>query len=137
MRFIAHSKLSASHGWALNEVFPSLVQHPSRQVYMNIAHTAKSLRDFPVVRCRQAPSISHEQMSLTRLFQNKRDSHFQASLNGCLFYFETTYVALFISNLGSLARYRLHPHAHAGATCWHWRNWLFNCCYSSLCCKEA
>ncbi len=56
MRFIAHSKLSASHGWALNEVLPSLVQHPSRQVYINIAHTAKSLRDFPVVRLSRALS---------------------------------------------------------------------------------
>ena len=56
MRFIAYSKLSASHGWALNEVFPSLVQHPSRQVYINIAHTGKSLRDFPVVRLSRALS---------------------------------------------------------------------------------
>lgn len=101
------------------------------------AHIAKSLRDFPIIRCRQAHAHKYKQASLTRCSQNKRRMVLQASLGPRTFYFETPIGAYVYIFSVSLTRYRSHAHSHAWATCWHWRNWLFYSSNCSFCCKEA
>lgn len=69
---------SASHGCALNEVFSSLVQHPIPR------HTAKLLRNFPVIACRQISHIKYEKIASKRSFSKQERSSFQASLEELL-----------------------------------------------------
>lgn len=92
---------------------------------------------FLIVRCRQTLRPRNEQKAPKSAFSKQRKKPFQASLRASFFVLKTTSWFLFISGAESLARYRSH-HSHSScATCWHRWYWLFDCCYSGFCCKEA
>jgi len=132
---------------ALGEVLSSLVQHPSPRHTAKLLMCASTLLHQIIQRNCSTISLSSvvakcplKNMRKSRQnapFTKREEAPSKRAWRSFFSFCKTTHVAFLIFFTGRLARYRSHHPTHSCAACWHWRNWLFDCSYSSLCCKEA